>query len=175
MPQFLSGAWDWFWARGRGQKAGIIVLAFIVVLVTSRVLAGLAMLAFFSVVVVMIVQRFRRRPAKKWAMPAAWSLAAAILFSSIAGAVYGPQTGQGGQGGGGEEQAEKQPQQEPERTKVEEAKPPPSEEQAEKLEAAEQPARKDQKSENAVQNLTETSQQSERQTALSCAPLPPFP
>jgi hypothetical protein len=136
MPQFLGRAQDWFVARGRGQKAGIIVLAFVVVLAASRVLAGVAGLAFFAVVVVLIVQLFRRRPVKKWAIAAVGSLAAVILFSSIAGAIYGPQTGQGGRG----ETAEKRPSPpEPEKTQSEKAQPPPPKEPAEKPEANKQP------------------------------------
>lgn len=135
MPQFLSRARDWFAARSRRQKAGIIVLAFIGVLTASRVLAGVAGLVFFAVVVVLIAQLFRRRPVKKWAIAAVGSLAAVVLFSGISGAIYGPQTGQGDRV---EERAEKPPQQEPVRTKSEEAKPPPKE-PAEKPEANKQP------------------------------------
>ena len=149
MPGFLSRALEWFKARDRGEKAGIIVFALIVLLAASRVIAVVATLAFFAVVVVLIVQLFRRRPVKAWAIAAVGSLAAVVLFSGIAGALYGPQTGQGGQGERVEERAEKPLQQEPDRTKLEEAKPPPP---------------KDQKPENAVQNQTETPQQSERQT-----------
>ena len=125
MPQYLGRAQDWFGVRGRGEKAGIIVLAFIVVLAASRVLAGVAILAFFAVVIVVIVQLFRRRPVKKWAIAAVGSLAA-VIFSGIAGALYGPQTGQGGQGERAKEQAET-----PQRSEAQESKAPRSERQTE--------------------------------------------
>ena len=137
MPQFLIRAQDWFRARSTAEKAGIIMLAFIVLLAASRVLAFVATLAFFAAVVVLVVQVFRGRPVKAWALAAVGSLAMMILFSSIAGALYGPQTGQGGQG----ETAEKRA-----------AEPSPPKEPAEKSEAAEKPERKDQKPENAVHN-----------------------
>ncbi|QIN83772.1 hypothetical protein GBA63_14865 [Rubrobacter tropicus] len=126
-------------ARGRGQKAGIIVLAFIVVLVASRVLASMAMLAFFAGVVVMIVQLFRRRPVKKSAVAAVGSLAMVILFSSIAGAIYGPQNWQGGRAETAEKRAAEPSPPQPEKTQPEKAQPPPPKEPAEKPEANRQP------------------------------------
>jgi endonuclease YncB( thermonuclease family) len=128
----LSRAQDWFRARSTAEKAGILVLAFIVLLAASRVLATVARLAFFAVVVVLVVQVFRRRPVKAWAIAAFGSLAMVILFSSIAGAIYRPQTGQGGRGERAEQRAAEPPSPEPsspepEQTQLEETTSAPDE------------------------------------------------
>lgn len=92
MPNFLHRAWVWFQARSAADKFGIIVGALIVLLAASQVFAILASLAFFAAVIVFIVQLLRRRPARVWAVAAGGSLVAVVLFSGIAGAIYGTDT-----------------------------------------------------------------------------------
>lgn len=90
MPEFLSSVVEWFRARSGTEQALIGAAVLIVVAAASEVISVIAMFVFVVAAGAFVVQAVRRRPSQGWTSVSLASLAAAILFFALAGAIYGP-------------------------------------------------------------------------------------
>lgn len=90
MPEFLSQAVEWFRARSGTERALIGAAVLIVLAAASEVVSVIAMFVFVVAAVAFAVQAIRRRPSQGWMFVALASLATAVLFFALAGAIYGP-------------------------------------------------------------------------------------
>lgn len=90
MPEFLSSAIEWFRARSGTEQALIGAVVLIVLAAASELISVIAMFVFVVAAVTFVIQAMRRRPSRGWMFVALGSLAAAILFFVLAGAIYGP-------------------------------------------------------------------------------------
>jgi uncharacterized protein involved in response to NO len=90
VPEFLSRALEWLRGRSNVQKALIGAGVLVVLIAASRVVSVIALLVFIVAAVAFLVQLARRRPTRGWMIIALGSLAAAVLFGAVEGAISGP-------------------------------------------------------------------------------------
>ena len=89
MPQFVNRWWGWFQARTGVQQILILLLALVVAVVGSRVIAGLAALTFLITLIALVVQVIRRRPVRALVIVTVAAFVVAVVFGYISTAIYG--------------------------------------------------------------------------------------
>ena len=77
-------------AQPTAVRVVLIVAAFVLAVLLSRVLVVVAVLALLVSLFALVVRLLRRRPLRGWGIAALASLASIFVFTGIANAVYGP-------------------------------------------------------------------------------------
>ncbi len=91
MPQLLQRGLDWFRALPTAGKIVVGVLGAAAAILVSPLISILAWIVLIASLIVLVIRAIRRRPIRNWGITATISLAAVVIFSVIAGAIYGTQ------------------------------------------------------------------------------------
>ena len=88
--RYIDNIIEWFTSLSTTFKIVIVLVGVLVALLASRVVSGVAALVVVIGVIALIVRAIRRRPLRQWGLLTIGALVVAVVFGSVANALYGP-------------------------------------------------------------------------------------